>query len=165
GRPAGLGRCCGRRLGRGPGDELAAVLALVHERLSRATALARERERDGDGARARVLKAAGSLADDVAAAATVGDDDVMWVEGPAHAPTLKVAPVDVGALLAARLWGSVRTAVLTSATIPSALPQRLGLPAGSYDGLDVGSPFDYPGRAVLYCAKDLPDPRHPDYEK
>ena len=41
------------------------------------------------------------------------------------------------------LWDTV-TGVLTSATVPLGLPERLGLPAGASDELDVGSPFDYP---------------------
>src|SRR5207253_7407442 len=56
------------------------------------------------------------------------------------------------------LWGEV-TAVLTSATIPSTLPIRLGLPAGDHDQLDVGSPFDFGANALLYCSAHLPDPR------
>ena len=57
------------------------------------------------------------------------------------------------------LWDK-RTAVLTSATIPLRLPERLGLPDDRTDELDVGSPFDYEEQALLYCAAHLPDPRH-----
>jgi ATP-dependent DNA helicase DinG len=54
--------------------------------------------------------------------------------------------------------------VLTSATIPPGLGKRLGLAPDSFDQLDVGSPFDYPSTALLYCARHLPDPRAPGYE-
>jgi ATP-dependent DNA helicase DinG len=54
--------------------------------------------------------------------------------------------------------------VLTSATIPPKLATRLGIPVGSFDELDVGSPFDYPNQALLYCALHLPDPRTDHYE-
>jgi ATP-dependent DNA helicase DinG len=56
------------------------------------------------------------------------------------------------------------TAVLTSATIPSALSIKVGLPHENHDELDVGSPFDYGANAILYCAAHLPDPRHSGYE-
>ena len=58
----------------------------------------------------------------------------------------------------APLWDK-RTAVLTSATIPLRLPERLGLLAERTDELDVGSPFDFGEQALLYCAAHLPDPR------
>jgi ATP-dependent DNA helicase DinG len=79
-----------------------------------------------------------------------------------------MAPVDVAAVLRSRLWADAdegpRTVVLTSATIPSALPERLGLPRETFEQLDVGSPFDFEHHALLYCAAHLPDPRKPDYE-
>jgi ATP-dependent DNA helicase DinG len=77
-----------------------------------------------------------------------------------------VAPVDVGASLSSRLW-TVQdgpTAVMTSATIPPRMGERLGLPDGSYDQLDVGSPYAYDEQALLYCPVHLPDPRHADFE-
>ncbi|MGH9106412.1 MAG: ATP-dependent DNA helicase, partial [Acidimicrobiales bacterium] len=42
--------------------------------------------------------------------------------------------------------------------------KRIGLPPGAYDELDVGSPFDFPHRALLYCPLHLPEPRRPEYE-
>jgi ATP-dependent DNA helicase DinG len=79
---------------------------------------------------------------------------------------LRVAPIDVGEALVERLWGreDAPTAVMTSATIPLRLGQRLGLSAGSYDELNVGSPFNYPDQALLYCPVHLPDPRDARFE-
>jgi ATP-dependent DNA helicase DinG len=92
----------------------------------------------------------------------------VWVEGLAGTPVVRVAPIDVGDALATHLWaehdGETVTAVLTSATIPGGLGARLGLEDGSYDELDVGSPFDFEDHALLYCAAHLPDPRSPEYE-
>ncbi|HUA95379.1 MAG TPA: ATP-dependent DNA helicase, partial [Acidimicrobiales bacterium] len=65
---------------------------------------------------------------------------------------------EVGPILAERLWPRV-TAVLTSATVPPATEARLGLPAATTDRVDVGSPFPFRERAVLYCPKHLPDRR------
>jgi ATP-dependent DNA helicase DinG len=112
----------------------------------------------------RAMKAATVLLDDIAATEVVSDTNVAWVEGTESAPLLRVAPIDVAAVLAARLWGDV-TAVLTSATIPPFAAERLGMPADETDSLDAGSPFDYQANALLYCAAHLPDPRAPGYEE
>ena len=159
----------GRQVDPAADDELAAALALCRERLDRATAALREAGHNSGSDSAthtRALKAATSLIEDVASAADIAEHRVAWVEGPARTPVLKVAPVDVAGVLAASLWeSSIETAVMTSATIPPLLPRRLGLPEGTYEQLDVGSPFDFAHHAVLYCASRLPDPRHPDHER
>jgi ATP-dependent DNA helicase DinG len=111
----------------------------------------------------RAQKGAGSLAVDLDAVVALPDSSVAWVGGSADDPRLEVAPVDVGPVLAMRVWDRC-TAVLTSATIPANLAERVGLAAGSYDALDVGSPFDYAANALLYCAAHLPDPRRPEFE-
>jgi ATP-dependent DNA helicase DinG len=155
-------------------------LTLTRERLSRLNAELRSsghaavgagqdaKAGDGDSARrARAQQALGHLMVDIDAVVSLGDDRVAWVEGPEHAAVLKVAPVDVGASLARLLWSveDAPTAVLTSATLPPGMPGRLGIPAGTFDELDVGSPFDYPTQALLYCALHLPEPRSPGYEE
>jgi len=56
------------------------------------------------------------------------------------------------------------TAILTSATIPPRLTERLGLAGSAVDELDVGSPFDYRSHALLYVARHLPDRRRDDSE-
>jgi ATP-dependent DNA helicase DinG len=116
--------------------------------------------------RPRALSAAGHLTDDLHALAAMGDDSVAWVEvsGPGgRTLTLRMAPVDIGPVLAERLWPRV-TAVLTSATVPPLLELRLGLPGERTDRLDVGSPFPYETSALLYCAAGLPDRRSPAAE-
>jgi ATP-dependent DNA helicase DinG len=146
--------------------DLTSALELCRTRIGRATSALREADSERDApARTRAVKAAATLLEDVQTAAAVDDHLVAWVEGPEHAPALKVAPVDVAAVLATRLWPGVATAILTSATIPPGLPRRLGVDPRTYTELDVGSPFDFASRAVLYCAARLPDPRHPDYER
>ena len=89
-----------------------------------------------------MLLAAGHLAADLARLALLGDGEVAWVEDSAGAPALRVSPIDVGPVLAEQLWGNV-TAVLTSATVPIGLAERLGMPPDTTDTIDVGSPFDY----------------------
>jgi ATP-dependent DNA helicase DinG len=150
-------------------------LTMVRERLARLQgALKRAERQAADGApggsdrgrHLRLQQALGHLINDLDRVAELSDDDVAWVEGPEHSPVLRVAPVDVGADLEATLWSQAEgpNAVLTSATIPPRLGERLGLPAGSYDQLDVGSPFAYDEQALLYCPLHLPDPRGADFE-
>jgi ATP-dependent DNA helicase DinG len=110
-----------------------------------------------------VLLAASHLGEDLARVAAVGDDQVAWVDGQSRNPLLRVSPINVGPLLAESLWKEV-DCVLTSATIPLGLIERLGLPVERSDEMDVGSPFDYPHQAILYVAKDLPDRRDPGSE-
>ena len=77
--------------------------------------------------RDRVLLAAGHLAADLARLAALTDDEVAWVDGGSRSPSLRISPIDVGPLLSEHLWGTV-TGVLTSATVPLGLAERLGLP-------------------------------------
>jgi len=111
----------------------------------------------------RAAKTAGTLADELDAVRQVPPGHVAWVEGPEAAPSLRLAPVDVGPTLAERLWGET-TAVLTSATVPPAAVARLGLPPDRVDQIDVGSPFDHEAHGLLYCAAHLPDPRQPTFD-
>jgi ATP-dependent DNA helicase DinG len=56
------------------------------------------------------------------------------------------------------LWGAL-TAVLTSATIPPRVVERVGLDDFPTEELNVGSPFDYRAHSLLYVARHLPDRR------
>ena len=87
---------------------------------------------------------------------------VPFVSGGPDFPRLEIAPLDVGNVLQNGIW-SQRTGILTSATIPSSLGARVGLPADGFEQLDVGSPFDYEHHSMLYCALHLPDPRDAKY--
>ncbi len=151
---------------------LAQLLELAGARLQALSALVRRGEHtpslldDGDddtGRRARTLSAVGHLLGDLARLGAPGADEVAWVDGTRRAPVLRLSPIDVGPPLAAALWGEV-TAVLTSATIPLRLPERLGLTAFALTELDVGSPFDYREHSLLYVARHLPDRRRPEAE-
>ncbi|HWB70702.1 MAG TPA: ATP-dependent DNA helicase [Egibacteraceae bacterium] len=91
-------------------------------------------------------------------------DQVAWAERARDESALRIAPVDVGPLLAGRLPDGV-ILIATSATLSvagdfSATAWRLGLrdPA-AWTGVQVDSPFDYPRQGLLYCAVHLPDPR------
>ena len=64
---------------------------------------------------------------------------VAFVSGSPDSPRLELAPLDVGPAMAEGVW-SKRTAILTSATIPSSLAARVGMPPDAVDVADVGSP-------------------------
>ena len=137
------------------------------------------------GAATRIL---GAFGPDIASL-----PDVVWMDRPppgesSRPPTLRVAPLEVGGLLAERLF-SRHTVALTSATLslggsfdplarqwglPRAGPPDPGQPPAGQDagpgrdaagphslawsGLDVGSPFDHPRSGILYVARHLPPP-------
>jgi ATP-dependent DNA helicase DinG len=84
------------------------------------------------------------------------------VSGSPDHPKLEIAPLDVGPPLRAGVWDK-RTAILTSATIPASLAERVGLPTEATDAADVGSPFDYAANSLLYCAMHLPLPKSPGF--
>jgi ATP-dependent DNA helicase DinG len=150
---------------------LSDLLNLATGRLDHLISLLRQAEREaGDDEptadrtrRDRVLLAAGHLSEDLRRLMAIGDDDVPWVDGGQRMPVLRVSPIDVAPLLAERLWDTT-TAILTSATVPVGLVERLGLPADQTDQTDVGSPFDYRDNSLLYVAKSLPDRRRPESE-
>jgi ATP-dependent DNA helicase DinG len=151
----------GQRLVGALPDALTEVLTTGIER-TQAVLRAIKGAPDDDPSKARVQIAGGHLAGDLGMVRDVAESHVRWVEGPAHAPVLKVAPIDVGGQLAEKLWPE-HTAILTSATIPASLAARVGIPGDEHDELDAGSPFDFETQALLYCATHLPDPRNAAY--
>ncbi len=158
-------------------EDVSDALVLVRERVNRALEQLRKAARAAGGGperadggqqarRLRAQKAAAHLLEDVNEILEMPASQIAWVEGPERGPVLRVAPIDVGDALLERLWKreDAPTAVMTSATIPPHLGERLGIPAGSYDELNVGSPFCYPDQALLYCPVHLPDPRDGNFE-
>jgi ATP-dependent DNA helicase DinG len=127
-----------------------------------------------DGAR-QAARAAVNELHDVAERLAAGQagpqgPDVAWVsrirrpDGGSRT-ALHVAPLSVAGLLRQRLYDE-RTVVLTSATLAvgggfEAAAGSVGLAgeqAPPWQGLDVGSPFDYPRQGILYVARHLPPP-------
>ncbi len=94
-------------------------------------------------------------------------DAVYWVEvGQGRRPRveLQAAPLDVGPQLRELLFESVRSVILTSATLAVAGDERfeffrtrIGLP--QCRTLCLGSPFDYRRQAELVLVHDMPDPQ------
>lgn len=93
--------------------------------------------------------------------------DVVWVERArmgTEPPRLVIAPIDVAGSLADTVLDG-HASVLTSATLAlggrfDAMARDLGLTLGeaAWDGVDVGTPFDYARQAILYTPTHLPRP-------
>ncbi|WP_305083472.1 ATP-dependent DNA helicase [Corynebacterium sp. CCUG 70398] len=92
--------------------------------------------------------------------------DVVWLARSAssspESASVSVAPLSVSALLRDNLFGE-QTVVLTSATLAvggnfRAMAAAWGLPDGTWDSLDAGTPFDPRRSGILYTAKHLPPP-------
>jgi len=119
-----------------------------------------------DGARQVARAAVDEVFDNADRVLDERELDVVWVSrDPRRGSVLKVAPMSVAMLLREKVFTD-RTVVLTSATLElggtfDAVAGTLGLRgegAPAWQGLDVGSPFDYPRQAIAYVAQHLPAP-------
>ena len=111
---------------------------------------------------ARVLMSVGRLREQFNSLANLDEGSVAWIEARPRR-SIEIAPIDVSAILSERVFAKVPV-VLTSATVPPGLAERLGADVDSTDELDVGSPFAFEQQAMLYCAAHLPDRRDPASE-
>lgn len=162
-----LGPLLGSRLPDGPSEDLGSTLDLVSARvtdlLTELRGVPADASSDVSNRTVRARQSVTSLLDDISFLRWAVPDEVMWVDGPAHNPSLRSTPLAINKILAENLW-SRRGGVLTSATMPVDAPSQFGLPDSAATA-DVGSPFDYESNALLYCAADLPDPREPGYRE
>ncbi|MDO5696479.1 MAG: ATP-dependent DNA helicase [Dermatophilus congolensis] len=95
--------------------------------------------------------------------------DVVWIDkeerGSNTRTVLRIAPMSVAMQLRDALF-TERTVILTSATLElggsfDPVAGQMGLrgeSAPAWQGLDVGSPFDYRRQGIAYVAKHLPPP-------
>jgi ATP-dependent DNA helicase DinG len=93
---------------------------------------------------------------------------VYWLERRGRGMFLRATPIDVSGILEDKLFDTVDTVVLTSATLSSGgkfdfIRDRLGLPRGKTDSFIASSSFDYEKQTVLYLPPRMPDPRAPEY--
>ncbi len=121
---------------------------------------------EADGGRQVARAAVDELNENAARILEERELDVVWVsKDPRRGSVLRVAPMSVAMLVRERIFTD-RTVVLTSATLElggsfDAVAGTIGLRgegAPTWQGLDVGSPFDYPRQAIAYVAKHLPPP-------
>ena len=97
-------------------------------------------------------------------------DQIYWIERSVvmQRPSLHSAPLSVGEMLRSELFGPLRTAVLTSATLTTDgtfdyIADRVGLEDAAE--LMVASPFDYQKSTLLYLADDMPEPNAMSYQQ
>lgn len=119
-----------------------------------------------DGGRQMAQAAVDELFDTAARVLEQRSLDVAWIsDDPRRGHLVRVAPMSVAMALRDAVFGE-RTVVITSATLElggsfDAIAGTLGLRGAggpSWQGLDVGSPFDYPSQAIAYVASALPPP-------
>ncbi len=149
-------------------QELADALALVRD-AARALVSAFPRDTGDDAGTTQAKGWAQELFTTAARMSAGSEKDVLWMnerERNRGGNQLCVAPLEVAGPMRERLLAE-KTAVFTSATLKlggdfDAVATSLGLqPADrgdSWEGLDVGSPFDYAQQAILYVARHLPAP-------
>ncbi len=99
-----------------------------------------------------------------------GDDRsyVYWIERRGRGCFLQATPIDVSSILREKLFDSLDTVVLTSATLAvggtfNFTEKRLGIEHAR--PLVVPSHFEYQKQALLYVPQHLPDPRSPAFTK
>jgi ATP-dependent DNA helicase DinG len=155
-------------------DELATYLTALRDAADRARSAIDTAPSDpkAASARAEAVTALGDISDTASrivasfVPAIPDRTDVVWLDhedirGSTRA-ILRVAPLSVAGLLRTRLFDHATT-VLTSATLTvggsfDAMARAWGLAETSWQGLDVGSPFDHAKAGILYVAAHLPPP-------
>jgi ATP-dependent DNA helicase DinG len=99
-----------------------------------------------------------------------GDDRsyVYWIERRGRGCFLQATPIDVSQILREKLFDSLDTVVLTSATLAVGgdfefTEKRLGIEHAR--PLVVPSHFEYAKQALLYVPQHMPDPRSPAFPR
>jgi len=134
------------------------------------------------GAALEALKAlegrAQLVREDLAAIVSGAPGRITWFDMGGRGAALSSTPVDLSHVFRARVFESVPSVVLTSATLsiapsksnPDASPfaffrSRIGLTGDAVPvtELVLDSPFDFARNALLYTPKDLPAPGHPAF--
>ena len=91
---------------------------------------------------------------------------VYWQERRGRGVFIHATPIDVSEVLDERLFTTIHSAVLTSATMTagksfSFIRERLGIRHAQ--NLIIDSHFDFKSQAVLYLPPAMPDPRSPAF--
>jgi ATP-dependent DNA helicase DinG len=164
-----LGGCALGRMDVVP-SSLASALGAVRDAarrvLSALTGSGDDRDPDAEAVRRTARAAVEEVYVVAGRMAEAGDEDVLWLDDAERfGRVLRVAPLSVAALVRGRLLREA-TVVVTSATLQvggsfEPLAGAMGLVQGeepAWEGLDVGSPFDYQRQGILYVAAHLPTP-------
>ncbi len=162
----GLSAHAGKRLASPLPLEVSTPLSNTRLTLNEILQALREIQTDNDDLKQRVLRAQSQctrLATHIDTALGPIDGFVAYVEGSSQRPVLAVSPLHVGNILSEAVWDN-HVAVLTSATVPITLPERIGLASSTTDIISVPSPFDYEKNSLLYCSPLFPDRNDPKFD-
>lgn len=151
-------------------NELSKTLRLVHTQLGRMRGQLQSDE-DRFELNALMERAAG-FADGLDELLAIGQpESVYWIEaetGRVPRCSVRRAPVRVSEALRESLFKTVRSVVLTSATLCTGrgddfgyIRNRLGIEEAK--GLRLGSPFDYKRQVKLCVESTMPDPSSPEF--
>ncbi|MEI9937097.1 MAG: ATP-dependent DNA helicase [Pseudomonadota bacterium] len=127
----------------------------------------------------KVIEGRAQLArEDLAAIVAGAPGRITWFDMGGRSASLSSTPVDLSHVFRARIFESIPSVILTSATLsiapsksnPDASPfaffrSRIGLSGDAVPvtELVLDSPFDFARNALLYTPKDLPPPGHPAF--
>ncbi len=96
------------------------------------------------------------------------ESKVYWVQrsGQMGLISLNGAPLDVSVLLNQYVYGSLRSVIMTSATMTidgsfDFIAEHLGLQNAKV--LDLGSPFDHERSTLVFVPEDIPEPNDPRF--
>jgi ATP-dependent DNA helicase DinG len=162
-------------------DDLGALCRSQGSRLAGAS----DRERGRQGAALDALEVAERrtelLREQLSSIVEGGPGRVTWLELGPRGGSLSSSPIDLSHLLRERIFESVPSVVLTSATLATRAPReeatestpfsylrsRLGIhgSAPAVHELIVSSPFDFERQALLYTPRDLPSPRGDEFAR
>ncbi len=143
------------------------TLALIRIEISTLINELRELKTDNEATQQRIYRAQTQgtrLTESLDIALGTFEGYVAYVEGTQERPILRITPLHIGEVLSKNVWND-HTAVLTSATVPSSMPERVGLPLEGTEVLTVESPFDYEKNSILYCSPLFPDVKSSEYKE
>ena len=151
----------GQRLSSPIPDSIRKPLSDIRIEINQLIGMLRDINTENDAVQQKSLRAqtqGARLAESIDVALGQFEGYVAYVEDKEDRPALRISPLHVGEVLQTNVWIN-HQAVLTSATIPSAMPDRVGLAMDGTEVLQVDSPFDYERNSILYCPKNGPEPK------
>ena len=94
------------------------------------------------------------------------EDQIYWLEAGENYIQFKRAPLGVRDIIKKDLFSTLKTVILTSATIStkedfSYFDSRLALE--KFNKITIPSLYDYKKNALVYLPNDIPYPKHPNY--
>lgn len=140
-------------------QKLSRVLGEVRQELSRLGSAVETVASKNPTAQSRALRLLRRIMSLEASITTLlGDDDtyVRYLRTNQRRRQLCATPINVGSFLRDNLW-PVCSSVLTSATIPTNIIERLAIPSRNVRQETVESPFDYEKNTLFYVARGLPE--------